>query len=138
MSKILRLLLLALFILAGGSPVPACYATRPDCPVRGTFSCPLAAGMDHMPGPGMACPLSRRAKKDRPALPYSTERLKRLQFEQIQPLPIDLPTYVPIMGISLQLRPLTGMRAPRWASSLPLPLHRRPPPIFLRQQSFLI
>lgn len=140
MLRILHLILACIFIMAGASSVPACYATKPECDFKAKSGCPmLGSSRMNMTDDARPCCLSGMAgQEEQTAAPFPAERLKRLKIEQIQYGPIDLPPFVPTLVTRIIINQPTGMAGNHhFIAGFGYSLHP-PPPLFLQHQSFLI
>jgi len=142
MFRIFHCILVCIFMLVGASPIPACYVTRPDCPARGEAGCPLAGDTAKATTAQTACPFGAPGVvcEPQPApLPSAAERLKRFTIEQLLPAALQLPVYVPTLFTALFFRsPAPAGLRPEPYLLAAVPIHHRPPPLFLEQQALLI
>jgi len=141
MLRIFHFILATIFIVAGASPVPACYATRPGCELKAKDGCPLlgskpmAMTTDVMP----CCHVGASAQEEKDAVPSPLERLKRLTIDQIDQPPFDLPHFVP--ALITRIISWQAVDTHDWQCGpcrFDYPLHPPPPALFLQHQSFLI
>ncbi|HID01998.1 MAG TPA: hypothetical protein EYP18_02120 [Desulfobacterales bacterium] len=129
-----------MFLVAGISQVPACYATKLDCDFKAKTSCPMVeAKQMSTADTSMSCPLLiEGAKKQKSAASFPLDRLKRLKIEQIQHDTLLLPSFTPglISNIIIE-QPETYLAKTLFSHRFDNPNHR-PPPLFIQHQSFLI
>jgi len=140
MIRILHCILACIFIVAGASPVPACYASKPDCDLKAKTGCPLLDSSRMSTAEGaLPCCLSEMSGQDQQStVPFPVERLKRLKIEQIQYGSIDLPPFVPTLVTPIIIKQPSGLAdSHRFIAGYGYPVHP-PPPLFLQHQSFLI
>ena len=97
MVRILHFILVFIFLVAGISQVPACYATKLDCEFKAATNCPMVeAEQMSAPDTSMSCPLLlERTKKQKSTASFPLDRLKRLKVVQIQHDTLLLPSFVP-------------------------------------------
>jgi hypothetical protein len=140
MGHLLQFILVFIFLVAGISQVPACYATKPDCDSKATMTCPMAtSGSIAASDNNMdCCMLERSVVQESSPVSFPLDRLKRLKIEQIQHDLTILPPFVPGLISTL----MVGQGDPRFPDTLSAltidKLHYRPPPLFIQNQSFLI
>jgi len=141
MLRIFHLILACVFIVAGASPVPACYATRPNCELKTKSGCPLlgsnsmAITADTVP----CCHAAKSTQEPEDRVPFPPERLKRLTLDQINQTPFDIPHFVPAWIIRIiywQAIDTASYQNARWRFNDHF--HPPPPALFLQHQSFLI
>ena len=143
MKRILHFILVCIFIVAGASPVPACYATKPNCQLKGESGCLVAMGSQMTNGcqSASSCPYQRMLQEQQPDQPpFPAERLKRLKVEQVECSPVDLPpiTMVVMYCFLLNEQQLTPS-GQKLRTEIPfILLSHRPPPLFIQHQAFLI
>ena len=140
MIRFLHFILAFIFIVAGASPVPACYATKPDCEFKAKPGCPMldSARMNIADDARPCCLSGIAGQKQQSTVPFPSEGLKRLKIEQIQYAHIDLPHFVPTLVTRIIINQPTGMAGNhRFIAGFGYSLHP-PPPLFLQHQSFLI
>lgn len=140
MGRIFHFILVFIFLVAGVSQVPACYASKPDCVFKATTGCPMVKTM-RMAAPEKITPCclpDQPAEKQKSTASFSPDRLKRLKIEQIQHDVTLLPSFVPgfISSIIFE-QPETHLTNIFLAHGFVNP-HHHPPPLFIQHQSFLI
>jgi len=140
MIRILHCILACIFIVAGASPVPACYASKPDCDLKAKPGCPMVDDSRmNVADKALPCCLSEvSGQEQQPPLPFPVERLKRLKIEQIQYGSIALPHFVPTLITLIIIKQPAGLAdSHRFIAGYGYPVHP-PPPLFLQHQAFLI
>lgn len=140
MIRILHFILAGIFILAGASPVPACYASKPDCDLKAQPGCPMfESSRMNVADKLLPCCLSKISEQEQQnTIPFPVERLKRLKIEPIQYGSIDLPLFVPTHATRIIIKqPAASTGSQRFIAEYSFPAHP-PPPLFLQHQSFLI
>ena len=140
MGRIFHFILVFIFLVAGVSQVPACYASKPDCNFKATTGCPMGKA-NQMVAPEKitpCCLLDQSAEKQQPTASFPLDRLKRLKIEQIQHDVTLLPPFVPglIRSIIIE-QPETHLTNNFLARGF-VNFHHHPPPLFIQHQSFLI
>ena len=140
MIRILHFIMACIFIVAGASPVPACYASKPDCDLKAKPGCPmLDSSRMNVADNALPCCLSEMSGQEQQStVPFPVEWLKRLKIEQIQYGSIDLPPFVPTLVTRIIIKQPAGLAdSHRFIAGYGYPIHP-PPPLFLQHQSFLI
>ena len=140
MRRILHFTLVFIFLVAGVSQVPACYATKPDCNVKATTGCPMvkAKQMAATDKSTPCCLLDQAAEKQQSTASFPLDRLKRLKIDQIQHDVTPLPPFVPGLISSIIIEhPKMHLSNALFTHRFDNP-HHRPPPLFIQHQSFLI
>ncbi|RUM45376.1 MAG: hypothetical protein DSY80_03400 [Desulfocapsa sp.] len=140
MRNILSLLFTTVFLLSGISSLPACYATKLNCKMKNSNSCPfssIATKKEHKNF--TSCPLLAKNKAEQQSendLPL--ERYKRLQIEQIQQSLPDLPSFTASFVTAFTLNSKDKYSSRFNITGESVPLNHHPPPLFIRHQSFLL
>jgi len=139
MLRLLHFILVCIFVVAGASPVSACYATKPNCEVKVQAACPVSSNSLNQGDKKMSCPLAELSGQEQEsAVPYPAERLKRLKIEQIQLAGFDLPVFTPTLISKIII--VSETDSPEQNPVFDRenhPLHP-PPQLYLQHQSFLI
>ena len=140
MRNVLNLLLVTVFLLSGLSSLPACYATKLDCEVKNTNSCPFSSmAAEEESGNIPPCHLlAQESEKQQPEASFPLERYKRLKIEQIQQNQLDIPSFIPSFSTALVLDYKDEDLCRSSIAGETIPLHHHPPPLFIKYQSFLI
>ena len=136
MNKIVILISLLFFGWYGAVPVPQCYVTQPDCPVRGSGECPYTSA-DNWPiatqkaGP---CPMSKPSDTTHKSSPDLLDRFKIDQLGQTISLEPETDS-APVISFAT-ITPVSRK------TSFHLLLSHKPPNFFpailLQKQSFLL
>lgn len=140
MGRIIHFILVCIFLVAGVSQVPACYATKPDCNFKATASCPMIkARQTATPGKSTpCCLLDQLDEQQQSTASFPLDRLKRLKIDQIQHDVTPLPPFVLRLISSITIEQsemhLSNTLFPHRFDNP----HHRPPPLFIQYQSFLI
>ena len=141
MVRLLHFILVSVFIVAGASPVPACYATKPNCEKKVQTTCPFSSHtLNHDDKKMSSCPLAELSdhEQQQPSIPYPAERLKRLTIDQIPLATIELPSFAPtlVTNIFIELESDSSEQN-QVIDRVNCSLHP-PPQLYLQHQSFLI
>jgi len=139
--RVLYFILACIFIVSGASPVPACYATKPDCRFKSEPGCPVFGSqlitMAKDSRPWCQGKMNEQAQKDAP--PDPLERLKRLTIDQIDTSPLDIPHFTPtLIAFIINWQIADSLDNAPAVINFHFPLHPPPPLLFLQHQSFLI
>jgi len=140
MGRFLHIILVFIFIIAGISQVPACYATKPNCVFKATTTCPMAEAqpMAASDESTPSCLLEDPAGKQQSTDSFPLERLKRLKIDQIQYDATLLISFIPALFSNIIIeQPQTHLTNNPLSHRFVNP-HHRPPPLFIQHQSFLI
>lgn len=139
MVRLFHSILVCIFVVAGASPVSACYATKPNCEKKVHAACHVSGNSLNQGDKKISCPFAELSRQEQEsAVPYPAERLKRLKIEQIQLAGFDLPVFTPtlISKIIIVTKTDSPIHNPVFDRHNH-PLHP-PPQLYLQLQSFLI
>ena len=138
-KKGLILLLAWVFVAVATFPMPECYFTKVNCPLRGTGSCKVFAGKCQSNDSvcGQTCPFSH-SNQDQQKPKTCYEQFRKVTFYPVQSWldlsPKEISIFPILVDTSLAYGPT--LRDGRFTQ----PVHgcERASPLFMKNQSFLI
>jgi len=140
MKRFVHFILISLFLFAGVSQVPLCYATKPNCDYKSTQGCPLlkAPARPQPEQVAHCCMHEQSSRKQQPENSLPPDRLKRLTIDQIQNDLTPLLSSTTVLSNILRFEHPGPGTVNKFAGQRYINPHYHPPPLFIQYQTFLI